>query len=86
MNFYCRRVHSEFATLFVWWIAKIEKQGGEEVLILFLLQGLLREGKSISLLKFLLLFRCVFEAMLKIKVDLRFHKLFCIKCMFVLGV
>jgi hypothetical protein len=52
MNFYCRRVHSEFATLFVWWIGKIEKQGGEEVLILFLLQGLLREGKSISLLKF----------------------------------
>jgi hypothetical protein len=28
------------------------------------------------LLKFLLLFRCVFEAMLMVKVNLGFHKLF----------
>jgi hypothetical protein len=38
-----------------------------------------------SLLNFLLLFRCVFEAMLMVKVNLGFHKLFCIKYMFVLG-
>jgi hypothetical protein len=51
-------------------------------LISFFLQGSLLEGKSISLLNFLLLFRCVFEAMLKVKVNIGFHKLFCIKCMF----
>jgi hypothetical protein len=33
------------------------------------------EGKSMSLLlSFLLLFRCVFEAMFKVKVNLGFHK------------
>jgi hypothetical protein len=31
------------------------------------LKDLFLEGKSISLLKFLLLFRCVFEAMFKVK-------------------
>jgi hypothetical protein len=56
------------------------------VFISFPLQGLLLEGKSMTLLKFLLLFRCVFEAMLKIKVNIGFNKLFCIKYMFVLGV
>jgi hypothetical protein len=44
---------------------KIEKEG-EEVLISFFLNGLFLEGKSISLLKFFL-FRCVFEAMFKVK-------------------
>jgi hypothetical protein len=34
----------------------------------------------------LLLFRCVFEAMLMVKVNLGFHKLFGIKYMFVSGV
>jgi hypothetical protein len=68
-------VHIEFATLSVRWIGKIEKQGGK-VLISFFLQGSLLEGKSILLLNFLLLFRCVFEAMLKVKVNLGFHKLF----------
>jgi hypothetical protein len=38
-----------------------------------------------SLLKFFL-FRCIFGAMLKVKVNLGFHKLFCIKYMFILGV
>jgi hypothetical protein len=50
----------------VWWPGKIEKQGGN-VLILFFLNGLFLEGKCILLLKFLLLFRCVFEAMFKVK-------------------
>jgi hypothetical protein len=36
-------------------------------LISFFLNGLFLEGKSMSLLKFLLLFRCVFEAMFKVK-------------------
>jgi hypothetical protein len=36
-----------------------------------------------SLLKLFLLFRCVFEAMLMVKVNLGFHKLCGIKCMFV---
>jgi hypothetical protein len=78
-------VHNEFATLSVRWLEKIEKQGGK-VLILFFLQGSLLEGKSMSLLKFLLLFRCVFEAMLMVKVNLGFHKLFGIKYMFVSSV
>jgi hypothetical protein len=39
-----------------------------------------------TLLKFLLLLRCVFEAMLMVKVNLGFHKLFGIKNMFVSGV
>jgi hypothetical protein len=39
-----------------------------------------------SLLKFFLLFWCVFEAILVVKVNLVFHKLFGIKYMFVLGV
>jgi hypothetical protein len=55
-------------------------------LISFLLQGSLIEGKSMSLLKFLLLFRCVFKAMLIVKVNLRFHKLCGIKYMFDSGV
>jgi hypothetical protein len=48
-------------------------------LISFFLEGLILEGKLILLLKFLLLFRCVFEAIFKVKVNLGFHKLFCIK-------
>jgi hypothetical protein len=75
-------VHSEFTTLSVRWPGKIENQGGN-VLILFFLQGSLLEGKSMSLLKFFLLFRCVFEAMLMVKGNLGFHKLFGIKYMFV---
>jgi hypothetical protein len=43
-------------------------------LISSFLKGLLLEGKSVSLLKFFLLFRCVFEAMLKVKFNLGFHK------------
>jgi hypothetical protein len=39
-----------------------------------------------SLLKFLLLFRFVFEAMLMVKVNLGFYKLFGIKYMFLSGV
>jgi hypothetical protein len=74
-----------FTTLSIRWPGKTEKQGGE-VLILFFLQGSLLEGKSMFLLKFSLLFRCVFEAILMAKVNLGFHKLFCIKYMFVLGV
>jgi hypothetical protein len=45
--------------------------GGQEKLkaglISFFLNGLFLQGKSMSLLKFLLLFRCVFEAMFKVK-------------------
>jgi hypothetical protein len=77
-------VHSEFTTLSVRWPRKIEKQGGK-VLISFFLQGSLLEGKSMSLLKFFL-FRCVFKAMLMVKVNLGSHKLFGIKYMFVSGV
>jgi hypothetical protein len=79
------KVHSEFVTLSVRWLGKIEKRGGK-VLISFFLEGLLLEGKSMSLLKFLLLFRCDFEAMFKVKVNLGVYKLFYIKYMFVLGV
>jgi hypothetical protein len=78
-------VHSEFVTLSVRWLGKIEKRGGK-VLISFFLEGLLLEGKSMLLLKFLLLFRCDFEAMFKVKVNLGVYKLFYIKYMFVLGV
>jgi hypothetical protein len=78
-------VHSVFVTLSVWRPEKIEKQG-EKVLISFFLQGSLLEDKSMLLLKFMLLFRCVFEAMLMVKVNLVFHKLFYIKYMFVSGV
>jgi hypothetical protein len=45
---------------------KIEKREGFNFIFL--------EGKSMSLLKFFLLFGCVFEAMFKIKVNLGFHK------------
>jgi hypothetical protein len=38
------------------------------------------------LLKFFLLFRCLFEAMLMVKVNLGFHKLFGVNYMFVSGV
>jgi hypothetical protein len=78
-------VYYEFVTLSVHWPGKIKKQGGE-VLISFFLLGSLLEGKSMSVLKFLLLFRCVFEAMLMVKVNLGFHKLFGIKYKFVSGV
>jgi hypothetical protein len=78
-------VHSVFVTLSVWRPEKIEKQW-EKVLISFFLQGSLLEDKSMLLLKFMLLFRCVFEAMLMVKVNLVFHKLFYIKYMFVSGV
>jgi hypothetical protein len=57
--------------LFVRWPGRI---GGGRVLISSFLKGLLLEGKSVSLLKFFLLFRCVFEAMLKVKFNLGFHK------------
>jgi hypothetical protein len=39
-----------------------------------------------SMPKFFLLFRCVFDAMLMVKFNLGFHKLFGIKYMFVSGV
>jgi hypothetical protein len=39
-----------------------------------------------SLLKFFLLFSCVFEAMLMVKVNLGFHKLVYIKYLFVSAV
>jgi hypothetical protein len=68
-------VHSEFVTLSVQWPGNIEKQGGK-VLISFFLQGSVLEGKSMSLLKFFLLFRCVFEAMLMVKVNLGFINFF----------
>jgi hypothetical protein len=50
--------------LSVRWPGKIERGGG---LISFFLNGLFVEGKFMSLIKFFLLFRCVFEAMYKIK-------------------
>jgi hypothetical protein len=43
---------------------KLKRVGG---FILFFLNGLLLEGKSMSLHKSLLLFRCVFEAKFKVK-------------------
>jgi hypothetical protein len=45
---------------------KLKKQGG---CFDFIFLGLTLESKSMSLLKFLLLFRCVFEAIFKIKVS-----------------
>jgi hypothetical protein len=72
-------------TLSIRWPGKIEKQG-ENVFISFFLQVSHLEGKSMLLLKFLLLFRCVFEAMLMVKVNLGFHELFGIKYMFISGV
>jgi hypothetical protein len=78
-------VHNESVTLSVRWPKNFEKQGGK-ILISFFLHGSRLEGKSMSLLKFFLLFRCVFEAMLKVEVNLGFHKLFCIKYIFVSGV
>jgi hypothetical protein len=74
-------VHNEFVTLSVRWLGKLKQQEGI-VLISFFLSSSLLEGKSISLLKFLLLFRCVFDAMLMVKVNLGFHKLFGIKYIF----
>jgi hypothetical protein len=44
-----------------------EKLKGEGGLSSFFLNGLFLEGKSMSLLKFFLFFRCVFEAMFKVK-------------------
>jgi hypothetical protein len=44
--------------------------GEGRVLISFFLNGLFLEGKSMSLLKFFLLFRCIFEAMFKVKDNL----------------
>jgi hypothetical protein len=49
-------------------------EGGGGGLISFFLNALFLESKSMSLLKFFLLFRCVFEAMFKVKVNLGFHK------------
>jgi hypothetical protein len=46
-----------------------EKLKGVEV-ILFFLNGLFLLGKSMSLVKFLLLFRCVFEGIFMVKVNL----------------
>jgi hypothetical protein len=65
-----------FATLYVWWPGKIEKRRGGEVLIPFFLEDLILEGKSMPLLKFFLLFRCVFEAIVNVKVNLGFNKHF----------
>jgi hypothetical protein len=50
------------------------------------LAGSLLEGKSTSLLKLLLLLRCVFEAMLIVTINLGSHKIFGIKYMLVSGV
>jgi hypothetical protein len=44
-----------------------EKLKGEGGLSSFFLNGLFLEGKSMSLHKFFLFFRCVFEAMFKVK-------------------
>jgi hypothetical protein len=68
------RVHSEFLTLFVLLPGKTEKRG--KVLILFFLKSSLLESKFMSLLKFFFLFRCVFEAMLMVKVNLGFINFF----------
>jgi hypothetical protein len=65
---------------------KLRYKGGGGGFDFIFLAGSLLEGKSMSILKFLLLFRCVFEAMLMVKVNLGFHKLFGIKYMFVSGV
>jgi hypothetical protein len=55
---------------------KLKKEGGE-VLIPFFLEDLILEGKSMSLLKFFfLLFRCVFEAIVNVEVNLGFNKHF----------
>jgi hypothetical protein len=62
------------------------KKSGEDFDFNFL-GGFVLEGKSMSLFKFFLLFRCIFEAMLKVKVNLGFHKLFlhklhvCFRCL-----
>jgi hypothetical protein len=45
---------------------KLKGNGGGG-LISFFLNGLFLEGISMSMLKFLLFFRCVFEAMFKVK-------------------
>jgi hypothetical protein len=79
------KVHNEFITLSIQWLGKIKKYGGK-VLTSFFLQGSLLQGKFFFLLKFFLLFRCVFEAMLMAKVNLEFHKLFGIKYIFASGV
>jgi hypothetical protein len=50
------------------------KEGERFVLITFFLTHLFLENKSMSLVKFLLLFRCVFEAIFRVKVNLGFHK------------
>jgi hypothetical protein len=62
-------------TLSIQWLGKIEKSGGN-VLISFFLEGSLLDGKSMSLLKFFLLFRFVFEAMSMVKVHQGFINLF----------
>jgi hypothetical protein len=46
---------------------KIEKRGGGDFYFIF--YELTLDGKSMPLLKFLLLFRCVFEAIFKIKIS-----------------
>jgi hypothetical protein len=48
-----------------------EKLKGEGGLISFFMSGLFLDGKSMSLLKFFSLFRCVFEAMSKVKSESR---------------
>jgi hypothetical protein len=63
----------KIAILFVRWPGKIEKRGGKVLISLFL-EGLLLEGKSMSMLKFFLLFRRVFEGMFKVKDNLGFHQ------------
>jgi hypothetical protein len=55
------------------WLGKIEKQGGE-VLILFFLNGLFLEGKCILLLNFFCYLGVYLRLCLRSKVNLGFHK------------
>jgi hypothetical protein len=78
--------------LFVRTVAKQTRKRGE---IFYFIFCLTLKGKSISLLKFFLLFRCVFEAIFKLKfLGFRnhfLHKLYvllrfsCIICMYVIA-
>jgi hypothetical protein len=75
------RVHSEFAILSVQWLRKFEKQGGGFDFIFLACFT----SRSFDMLQggVFLLFRCVFEAMLMVKINLGFINFFCIKYMFI---
>jgi hypothetical protein len=71
-------------TFFVRWPGKIEKQGGK-VLISFFCRVHLYKVNPCRCLSFFVV-SCLFEAMLMVKVNPGFHKLFGINYMFVSGV